>query len=319
MSDTGKELWEIQKKFNDRFFTTKGGWPKEEQLTASSKDFAIHLIKETTEVLDEMSFKMHRAGKGPIDRANVIEELIDVQKFLWGWMQIWGVSYEEFIEEFKRKSMVVEQRFTQEQSLPKLANDTCVIIDIDGVLADYPNCFYEYCVKTFYPEFSRQEFAKFYADSNLLQREAMKTSYRQSGVKASVPVIPGSKQLLDAIKRKSNGNMKIILMTNRPYSKFYRIYPDTLTWLAKNSLPYDGIIWAEDKGVETVQKFKNVMWAVDDNPDNIKRFKAARITPVLVDNTDPRTSTMELYKMVESAHKIEDVGYEWNRRTEVRA
>lgn len=322
MNDKSRELWDIQMDFTKKFWATKGGMPDiadEKAMTAITKDYALHLIAEVTEVVQELSFRMHRASKGAIDRDNLAEELIDCNKFLLGMFQIWGFTYEQYVEEFKRKSMVVEQRFAQERSLPALANATCVIIDIDGVLADYPNGFYEYCVKTFYPKFSKQEFAKFYKEVPILNREAMKASYRQSGIKANLGVIPGSKELLDSIRRRSNGNIKVILMTKRPYSRYYRIYPDTLEWLAKNELVYDGIIWAEDKGIETLQKFKNVMWSADDELSNVKRFKEAGITAIHVDNSDPRTSTLELFKMVETAHKIEDVGYAWTRRAEVAA
>ncbi len=304
-----RELWEIQKDFNDRFFETKGGWPKEDQLTAASKDFAIHLIKEATEVLDELSFKMHRSGKGAIDRSNVIEELVDCQKFLWGWMQVWGVDYDEFVEEFKRKSMVVEQRFTQEQTFPGLANHPCCIVDIDGVVADYPRFFYEWSIKNFYPSHSLTEFAKLYKSMDLLVKDNLKTAYRKSGVKADMTVVRGARELLDCVRRRSQ--LKIILMTNRPYAEFYRIYPDTLTFLAKNSIPYDGIIWSRDKGVDALKSFKNVCFAVEDDPKNVRRFREAGITTVQINNEDSSTSTMELYKLAERITKMEDLGYAW--------
>lgn len=314
----GKDLWDIQKGFNDKFFATKGGWPKEDQLVAASKDFAIHLIKETTEVLDELSFKMHRAGKDSVDRANVIEEMIDVQKFLWGWMQVWGVTWEEFTEEFKRKSTVVDQRFEQEQTFPGLSNHPCCIIDIDGVLAEYPGFFYQWSIENFYPTHSITEFIKLYKSMNLLSKEDLKKKYRQSGVKASMPLVRGAKELLHCIRRRSA--LKIILMTNRPYAEFYRLYPDTLAWLKKNDLPYDGIIWSRDKGVDALKGFKNIMWAVDDNPENVRRFREANITTIMIRNEFQESSTHALYLLTERIQKMEDVGFAWAvSKTEVEA
>ena len=316
----GKDLWDIQKEFNDKFFATKGGWPKENDLSAVSKDFAIHLIKETTEVLDELSFKMHRAGKDSIDRANVIEEMIDVQKFLWGWMQVWGVSWGEFCEEFKRKSTVVSQRFEQEQTFPNLANHPCCIVDIDGVLADYPRFFYEWCIANFYAEHSLQAFVKLYKSMSLLVREDLKKKYRQSGVKATMPVVTGAVALLDCVRRRSN--LKIILMTNRPYAEYYRLYPDTLSWLAKNKIQYDGIIWSRDKGVDALKNFKNICWAVDDNPANVARLREAGITTIMIRNEFEESSTHALYLLAERIQKMEDVGFAWSlekSKTEVGA
>lgn len=308
----GKQLWDIQREFNDKFFETKGGWPKEEELVTASKDFAIHLIKEATEVLDELSFKMHRVGRGEVDRDNVLEELVDVQKFLWGWMQIWGFTWDDFREEFKRKSTVVEQRFTQEQSLPDLVNHPCCVIDLDGCIFPYPECFYEWSIETFYPTHSLHEFEQLYKSMPLLNREELKKKYRQSGVKARLPLIAGAKELLACVRRRSK--IKIILMTNRPYSEFYRIYPDTLACLKKHDLPFDAIIWSRDKGVDALKVMKNICWAVDDNLDNIKRFKEARITAVHIDNSDKNTSTLALYKLAEKIDKLEDVGFAWNKQ-----
>lgn len=303
----GKALWDIQKKFNDKFFETKGGWPTEADLVSANKDFAIHLIKEATEVLDEVSFKMHRKGKGAVDRDNVLEELVDVSKFLFGWMQIWGFTWDDFREEFKRKSMVVDQRFDFEQSLPSLASAPCCIIDIDGVLASYPRGYYEWCIGNFYQHYSLTEFSKLYSEMDLLARDHLKTQYRKSGAKADLPLIPGAKELVDCVLRRSK--LKIILMTNRPYAEHYRIYPDTLAWLKKNKISHDGIVWSRDKGVDVLKNFKNVLFAVDDEVGNVKRLREAGITTCHV--REEFGGTMALYKLAERVKKIEDLGFAW--------
>lgn len=312
--DSGQELWDIQKSFTEKFWSTRGGMPDprdEKQMTAVTKDYALHLVAEVTEVVAELSWKMHRAGGSGFDRSNILEELIDVSKFTLGLIQCWGFTYEEYAEEFRRKSAVVEQRFAQEKSLPQLVNHPCCIIDIDGVLADYPKFYYEWCIKNFYPEHSLQEFALLYRDMPLLSREELKKKYRQSGAKRDVTLVPGAKELLDCVRRRSA--LKIILMTNRPYADHYRIYPDTLEWLAKNELQFDGIIWSRDKGVDALKNFKNTMWAVDDNPENVRRLREAKITTAMIRNEFEGASTMSLYKLVERIPRIEDVGYAWQK------
>lgn len=314
MTDPGRELWNIQREFTEKFWATKGGMPDprdEKQMTAVTKDYALHLIAEVVEVVQELSWRMHRSSKGEVDRDNVLEELIDAQKFLMGLIQLWGFTYDNYVEEFKRKSTVVSQRFTQEQTFPELANHPCCIIDIDGVLASYPNFFYEWSIKNFYPTHSVHEFTRLYKSMNLLSREGLKKKYRQSGVKATMPLIPGAKELLHCVKRRSA--LKIILMTNRPYAEFYRIYPDTLFWLEKNDLPYDGIIWSRDKGIDALKNFRNVCWAVDDNPENVKRFREAGITTIAIDNESAGESTADLYKLVERIEKMEDLGFAWQK------
>lgn len=315
----GKELWNIQDEFTHKFWKTKGGMPdstNDARMTDVTKDYALHMIAEVTEVVQELSWRMHRASKGEIDRDNLLEELIDVQKFTWGLMQVWGFTWDQFREEFKRKSTVVEQRFVQEQTFPKIKNDPCAIIDIDGILAAYPDGFYAWCIENFFPTHSYHDFGRLYKSMDILNREELKKKYRQSGAKRTLPLVPGARELLECIRRRSQ--LKIILLTNRPYAEFYRIYPDTLYWLAQNKLPFDGIIWGRDKGIDALSNFKNICWAVDDDVKNIERFREANITAVHVENKFPTHSTMELYKLAERVPKLEDLGFIWNSEPEAK-
>lgn len=315
MENNHRELWDIQQKFTEKFWATKGGMPdinNEKIMTDVTKDYALHLLAEVTEVVQELSFRMHRASKGPVDRSNLAEELIDCQKFLLGMFQIWGFTFDQYAEEFKRKSTVVDQRFTQEQTLPSLGNHPCCLVDLDGVLTDYPRCFYEWAIDTTYKDHSLTEFIRLYKSMNLLQRDGLKTKYRQSGVKANLPLVPGAKELLNLIRK--NSLLKIILITNRPYAEFYRLYPDTLAFLAKHELPFDGIIWSRDKGIDALKNFKNICWAVDDSIENVNRFREANITTIHIRNEFESSSTRALYLLAEQSNKLEDLGYDWAKR-----
>lgn len=313
----GKELWDIQEEFTKKFWATKGGMPNyltsDKIMTGITKDYALHIITEVTEVVQELSWKMHRNTRDSIDRDNVLEEMIDVTKFLFGLMQVWGFTWEDFAEEFKRKSSVVEQRFAQDQSFPNLVNHPVAIVDIDGVLSDYPNCFYDWIkdnVKELGNSITSRTRAKFLFDNtSITEQEIWKRDYRRSGVKADLPVLPGAKEFLSMVRSRG---LKVILLTNRPYDEHYRIYPDTLEWLSKNDLQYDGILWARDKGLEAVKNFKNICWAVDDTEKNIKRLQEARITTIRVNPSDDTRNTAALLQFSKNVKKIEDLGWDWS-------
>jgi FMN phosphatase YigB (HAD superfamily) len=309
-----KDLWDIQHSFTKRFWETRGGLPKDEAaLTIATKDYLLHLMKEVTEVLDQISFKMHRLPKDFVDRDNVLEEMIDCQKFLWGLMQIWDFSYEDFANELQRKSAVVEQRFTQERAMHDLKNDMCVLIDIDGILANYPYGFYAwYSTHKFttgeWKATNLYRAKKECIALSIEEKENVKRLYRQSGAKAKLPVLPGAKELLDYLR---TTELKIILLTNRPYAEHFRIYGDTIEWLKTNQLPYDAIIWARDKGFEAVKNFKNICWAVDDKVENVQRLREAGITTVWLQPENPEKNTEAFYKFVKTQSKVEDVGFNW--------
>lgn len=312
-----RELWDLQRSFNERFWATRGGWPSTlEDRTAATKDFTVHLIKEVTEVLDEVSFKMHRAPRAEVDRSNILEEIIDTQKFLWGLAQLWGFSWEEVELEFRRKSSVVEQRFTQEQQLETLRRLPCAVVDIDGVLAAYPAGFYAWLGG--YLQRSPYQAQQHYEGSNLRDREALKRLYRQSGAKAKLPLLPGAAELLRLLRL--NDQLKIVLLTNRPYAEHYRIYPDTLEWLSANNLPYDAIFWARDKGLEALRNLSNISWAVDDSPENVRRLREAGITVAHLNPADPASDTLAFYNFVLEEHRsgrpLAHAAHAWSLRSQ---
>lgn len=310
-----RELWDIQEVFTRKFWKTKGGMPDKGNLVAVTKDYALHLITEVTEVIGELSWKMHRVDSRKLDRDNLLEEMIDCLKFTYGMMQVNGFTWKEVEDEFKRKSAVVDQRFDQEQSFPDLMHWPVAIIDIDGVLADYPNCFYEFLATTYFvgpgnERLSLSGAKEKYSKMKLEDREWAKVAYRQSGVKRALPVLPGARELLDLLRA---SGLKIVLLTNRPYSKYYRIYPDTLEWLKANELVYDAILWTHDKGLEATKYFSNIRFAVDDQDSNVQRLREARIITIKVDSADETRSTAALLKLANSLSKVEDLGYEWNK------
>ncbi len=48
-----------------------------------------------------------------VDRARLLEEWIDVFKYWLGLGNVWGFTLEDFVNEFWRKSSIVDERFKQ--------------------------------------------------------------------------------------------------------------------------------------------------------------------------------------------------------------
>lgn len=113
-------LWEgqsffcnkVTKKFNDK---NNSDLSYQEQIDMS-KDYILSLIGECKEVLDTFKWKKHRSQEVKFEKDRLIEELIDCQKFLWNLFFIWGITLDEFIDGFEKKSRIVDQRWRDEQS-----------------------------------------------------------------------------------------------------------------------------------------------------------------------------------------------------------
>ena len=115
--DKLEEIYELQKSFTERFFKEHQNLTLEEvrsdksRLVKWNKEYILALIAEATEVLNEVDWKMHKQMDLPNDaRERLLEESIDVMKFLLGLMIVNGFSLDDIYSMFKHKSKVVEKR-----------------------------------------------------------------------------------------------------------------------------------------------------------------------------------------------------------------
>ncbi len=269
-------IWKIQYDFNKKFFENKNidfENLTEEQKNIYTKEFILHISREIFEVLNEVPFKMHRDYKDfKLKRSNIVEELIDVQKYLLGLFQIWGVDEKEFVEEFIRKSNVVQQRYNQEFNFIIDKNKRIMIFDIDGVIADYPNCFVEFINKKLSTNFKNMfEVKDFISPADLF---TLKDEYRSCGIKKFIKT---KKDVVDFINNIDREKYCIVLLSSRPYSKYLRIYADTLYWLNENKINYDMIFWDEKKDRKILNNFNldQVEFVVEDN-----RYYANKISQI---------------------------------------
>jgi hypothetical protein len=213
------------------------------------------------EVLEQINWKHHHPKEKEVNVKNVAVECIDIQKFLWGLMQVWEISYDEFVEVFKDKSYEVEKKWIQEFELEGLeTRDKVCIIDIDGILTYYPDCFYDW-IKQNVEDYKKDR----------IKWEKYKSLYRSSGVKRHLLVNADSVLALAKLKKLG---YTIVLLTNRPYIEYKNIVYDTLFWLDSNNVPYDYIFWAKDRKVVTIlDKVKKIEFVVDDNEETCKDFR----------------------------------------------
>ena len=250
-----EDIWKIQYEFNRKFLEKIKKIDIEnisyENKIILSKDYILHAIKELTEILDTFSWKMHKPILNNNIRDNTIEELIDTQKFLWGLFQIWDTSIDEFCDQFVRKSNVVEQRFNQDFEISeKIKNKNIAIFDIDGVIADYPNCFISFINKK-----TKNDFKDMYEVKNNLDIKLiydLKDEYRNTGEKRFIAV---NKDVISFIEKLKEKDSSIVLLSSRPYHKYNRIYADTLEWLAANNIKYDMILWDYKKDRNILNNF----------------------------------------------------------------
>lgn len=265
---TLENLWRRQLAFNTEALPVTHNL-KLDQLTEDNrilitKDTILALHAELDEVLNTVPWKSHRFI-GPTDREALLEELVDVQKFLFNLMQTWGMTPLELEYAFNRKSDVVEQRFFQDHKLPSLImNRKVAIVDIDDVVADWEGGFISW-VEQVEPDLNSSDFEP---HQNPGLRARLKKRIHSEGGMLSLPVLKGAR---DGISSLTRSGYTIVWLTARPVSKHPRLRADTIHWLQQNEFPSDYVYFSDlNKHVFVVEKFPYAAVIFDDKPEIIQ-------------------------------------------------
>ncbi len=268
-----KEMWNRQKEFNKVFFDSKNKTKEEKE--AYTKEMILHLISEADEVLNETNWKMHRKKNIDVRMDRIKEELVDLFKYSLILSQIWYDDPSDFFNEFNRKSEVVEQKYKQEFSLGLLEDKKVVAVDIDGVLCNYPEDFIKFAEEKSGNNLKKIKL-KDYNLYDLLSNEIgedklkeIKHEFRLSGQKRFMSVIEGAKNGLSYLRSKG---YTIVLLTARPYKQYPRMFADTMEWLKKNELPFDAILWDENKEEKIIKEFPSLNFMIEDLHTNANKI-----------------------------------------------
>lgn len=273
--DKFENIYQIQKEFTELFFKVKHNIddiktisedPK--QSVKWNKEYILAIIKEASELLDELNWKMHVNKEEDDIKDNFLEEAIDVMKYLLGILIINGFSLNEVYTKFIDKSNVVEAKLNQDVIINNVKNKKdkkIAFIDIDGVIATWPKDFIDFVNSKIKSKYNNLQDLEIEVPKKTIYE--LKKMYRLSGIKRNLGMVEGSKELLKTLK--SQGFF-IILITARPYKQIFRIYSDTLAWLKNNELQYDAIIWEEEKEKYIIKNFSDneIKFVLDDNISN---------------------------------------------------
>jgi hypothetical protein len=277
------EIFKIQEAFTEKFFKKQGLTVSEvrndkELKIKWNKEYVLALSKEVYEVLDEIDWKMHTSKNTEDINDNVLEECVDVLKYLFGIIQLNGFGVDELYEKFIDKSNVVEAKFNQEEVMEKIkaSEKQIAFIDIDGVLAEWPGGFLKWAGYRSLSEFKQKVGKK--------EQYKIKSEYRTCGIKSQLDVLIGVKEFMSRTCEKYN----VVLLTARPYKKYFRIYSDTLKWLKDNGICYDAIVFDEEKEKYIINNFdpNQVAFCVDDDITNANKLHDSGFKVYLRKNLD---------------------------------
>jgi hypothetical protein len=87
------------------------------------------------------------------------------------------------------------------------------------------------------------EFEDYLGLTKIEYREA-KLAYRQGGWKRWMPTFGDAAMLVKEVR---NAGAEVWIATTRPWQRLDNIDPDTREWLRRTGIPYDGLLYGDDK------------------------------------------------------------------------
>lgn len=171
-----------------------------------------------------------------------------------------------------------------------------VALDLDGTLGDYHEHFRRFAEmwtgrEIVWDPSIEGSFAAQLGMSKALYRKC-KLAYRMGGMKRSMPVFDGARELTVAIRRRG---VLVIACTTRPYLQMTTIDGDTQHWTKRNGLQVDGILYGEHKYRDLVKAVgrERVVCALEDDLSQIKVANSLGITTIMRLNEANRQFTPE--------------------------
>lgn len=161
-----------------------------------------------------------------------------------------------------------------------------VAIDIDGTIGDYHGSWFRFASDYYGREYSGEGFdgtvpLHQYMDLSRSEYRTCKLAYRQGGQKRMMPLFPGAGQLVRGMRM---AGAEIWITTTRPYNRFDSTDPDTRHWLERHNLPFDHLIFDDDKyGVlSNMVDPSRIVGVLEDLPENYDRAHELGLQPFLI-------------------------------------
>lgn len=275
-----EEIWDDQCEFNAQVREPPQCW---EEKCAHTKEYVLGMMSELDELLRTTVWKPHRSRDVKPNDAQTRDELTDLYKYWVSLCIVWGVSPQQAIQDYWRKSMVVRQRFAQE--LVEELHGPIALVDIDGVLADYFNGFLDWFSRA-YPHWShkarrlRDEKPEWFKAGHFdLDASAWADVKHEFATEHGFMRLDPLGDAHGFLKSLRDHGYTICLVTSRPIDKYPTVFGDTVQWLNHHGMCFDVVWWTDDKArLVALNNIRDqVAFAVDDDPTYVDQYQAFKI------------------------------------------
>jgi len=313
------EMWTANREFQKAIVGDLKNLSEQERIELT-KETLLHITSEQIEMLKALGrWKTVLGEERPVSRSGILEEVIDISKFLINICIFWDLDPDMFLNDFFRKTEVNWQKFKQKTN-PLRPDDKIAIFDLDGVLASYPEDWITFMVgqvnhmripsceshlnEGFY--YKIKDLHHIAQEIGISQEvyDSLKHEWRETGWDGKLHVMHMAEFVLKQLKER---DYKIMILTRRPVEQYKRIYADTIMWLKTHNLPFDGIFWSDgEKEKELLSKFSNVRFVVEDDPVQATNLVKVGFKVFLLDKPYNRELEMQDGKLI-VIHRLNEI------------
>jgi len=297
-----EQFWKIQRDFQNSVFPNFENLTLKEKVSLT-KEMILGITSEFDELLEATgTWKTHRI-KGDYPKVSgITEELVDISKFLINIALIWNISPQMFIKKWFEKTVVNKYKFLQERRLKEIRDKPVVVFDLDGVLNSYPVEWIEYVNQNLGTEYKTLDSLK----TSVLPETyyKLKETFREEGGHLNFKSIPEIMELIELLRLKE---IKIVILSSRPVWRYKRYYADTLTWLKKNKISFDAILWDREKGLRTFKEFSHVICFIEDELNFANEASRYGFKVLLLDKDYNQGKTEVNVKRIELSNLKEEI------------
>ena len=264
-----KDFFKMQKEYEETFLKQK---PISNEMKTQQLALCAHA--EISSMLTKTNLKFHHRHRDfPVaETCNTIKyEAVDVVRYMIAIMNQWGITAEDFSNAYDKKDTYLRMR--AEIDNKRHNNQPVVIVDLDDVIVDFRKCFAHWLEKNWGLEID-VESEEYYFITDLaktgLNPETVFEQFTEQGGFSWPDIKPGAYRYLWDLK---NEGYWIQYLTARPKYNLRCVY-DTYAWIAKHSLPFDGIDFSSEKfrWCAKSELYNSIEFAIDDSPKHAQEY-----------------------------------------------
>lgn len=232
-----------------------------------------HLHGEVDELVRCGDWKLHARGE-MAPKSSIIQEIVDVQKFLYNLMLLHGIKPEEIDVGFHQKSDVVERRVGLEILKAKAKGGELgpvLVLDLDGVLCDRDT---ELLKFAYFQDAgdgdpgyeSTQQFRQAHGQRAY---EQLKRDFYLDGGFSRCGIFDDARRAIDDGRIRVHG--PVIFCTSRDVKRYPQLEWETHAWLDAHGIRYDAIVFSAEKERALAWLDRDSV-AVDDEVEHVDKL-----------------------------------------------